>query len=91
MEAAQVKGEDPARPDQVWIGGFQLTRDAQYQPPADGQAERAWHVGVDVADLEAAAKAMAAYPQVRLWDDTPEHKYWFALPDGLIIELVNRP
>ena len=90
MEITQARGADPTRPDEVWIGGFQLTRDTRYQPPRDGQAERAWHVAVDVPDLDTAARAMSTYPQVRLWDGKPEHQYWFLLPDGLIIELVNR-
>lgn len=90
MEITEVQGADSALPDQVWLGGFQLTRDTQYQPPLNGQPERVWHVCIDVDNLDSTAKAMLDYPQVRQWDDKPEHKYWFALPDGLIIELVNR-
>lgn len=89
MKKTESRGADPARPDQVWVGGFQLTRDIDYRPMLD-QPERIWHVSIDVADLATTAKAISAYPQVRPYSDNPEQKYWFVLPDGLIIELVNR-
>ena len=90
MEITETQGDDLARPAQVWLGGFQLTRDTQIAPTKDTQPERVWHVSIDVADCDATAKKMLAYPNVRQWNDRPEQQYWLVLPDGLIIELVDR-
>ena len=89
MEITDSRG-DPEHPDQVWLGGFQLTRDLQFSPTKDSHLERAWHVSIDVDDKDAVASAMLNYPDVRQWNDNPDQKYWLVLPDGLIIELVNR-
>jgi len=90
MQITETQGDDPSRPEQVWLGGFQLTRSGQITPKQDTHSERIWHVSIDVADRDAAANAMLDYPGVKRWKDKPEQQYWLVLPDGLIIELVDR-
>ena len=90
MEITETQGDVPARPAQVWMGGFQLTRDTQIAPTKDTQPERIWHVGIDVADPDTTAKKMLAYSGVRRWNNKQEQQYWLVLPDGMIIELVDR-
>lgn len=88
MEETEVQG-DASRPAQVWIGGVQLTRDENYAPRPQAE-ERVWHIGIDVRNLEATAKTVAAYPGVEPFSTDPGHKYWFLLPEGLVVELVER-
>lgn len=88
MKTTEIQG-GTARPDQVWIGGVQLTRDESYAPRPQAE-ERVWHIGVAVRDVEKAAKTVAAYPGVAPFSTDPGQQYWFLLPEGLVIELVER-
>lgn len=89
LKITEVQGANPDRPDQVWIGGFQLTRDDAYVPRPFTQ-ERMWHIGVDVADLDETLARALTDSRVTPFSDDPAQKYWLTLPDGLVIELVNR-
>lgn len=69
-------------PKQVWtIGGLQLISD----PNFEGSEGRIAHLGILTEDLE------AAFEEVYQWNVTqmPKGKHWFALPDGLTIELLQ--
>ena len=88
MRETEVQGE-AERPRQVWVGGMQLTRDSEYAPRPQAE-ERVWHIGVNVRNIEAADRDVAAYPGVKRFGDDPGQKYWFILPEGLVMELVQR-
>ena len=88
MAETETQGE-ASRPAQVWIGGVQLTRDENYAPRPQAE-ERVWHIGIDVRNLEETAKTVAAYPGVAPFSTDPGQKYWFLLPEGLVMELVER-
>ena len=88
MKETEVQG-DADWPKQVWVGGVQLTRDSGYTPRPQAE-ERVWHIGVNVRDIETAAKDVAAYPGVTRFSDAPGQEYWYVLPEGLVMELVSR-
>lgn len=88
MEITEVQG-DAARPAQVWIGGIQLTRDDAFAPRPNAE-ERAWHIGIHIADIDAALSRVKAYHRVKAYSDDANQQNWFILPDGLVIELVNK-
>jgi catechol 2,3-dioxygenase-like lactoylglutathione lyase family enzyme len=81
MSVQSVDG--PAdHPKQVWtIGGLQLVSDPNFAGPEG----RLVHIGIMTEDLE------AALDEVYKWGvtQTPQGRNWFALPDGLIIELLQ--
>jgi catechol 2,3-dioxygenase-like lactoylglutathione lyase family enzyme len=69
-------------PKQVWtIGGLQLVSD----PSFEGPEGRIAHLGIMTEDLESTLE------EVYKWDVTqmPQGRNWVALPDGLIIELLQ--
>jgi hypothetical protein len=69
-------------PKQVWtVGGLQLVSDPNFKGPEG----RITHLGIMTEDLE------ASLAEVYKWDVTqmPQGRHWFALPDGLIIELLQ--
>jgi catechol 2,3-dioxygenase-like lactoylglutathione lyase family enzyme len=69
-------------PKQVWtIGGLQLVSDPDFKGPEG----RIAHLGIMTEDVEAALE------DVYKWDVTqmPQGRHWFALPDGLVIELLQ--
>ena len=69
-------------PKQVWtIGGLQLVSD----PSFEGPEGRIAHLGIMTEDVEAAIE------EVNKWHLTqmPQGRNWFALPDGLIIEVLQ--
>jgi len=69
-------------PKQVWtIGGLQLVSDPNFEGPEG----RVAHLGIMAEDLEGALE------EVYKWSVTqmPQGRHWFALPDGLIIELLQ--
>ena len=69
-------------PKQVWtIGGLQLVSDPNFEGPEG----RVAHLGIMTEDLEASIE------EVNKWDVTqmPQGRNWLALPDGLIIELLQ--
>jgi hypothetical protein len=70
------------RPEQVWtLGGLQLVSD----PGFEGPEGRIAHLGIMTEDLESTLK------EVYTWDVTqmPQGRHWVALPDGLVIELLQ--
>ena len=69
-------------PKQVWtIGGLQLVSDPNFEGPEG----RIAHLGIMTEDLEAALE------EVYKWNVTQmsQGRHWFALPDGLTIELLQ--
>lgn len=81
MPVRQVAGP-PDDPLQVWtVGGVQLVADKSFEGPEG----RMVHLGIRTDDLEAALE------QVYRWGVTelPQGHNWFALPDGLAIELMQ--
>jgi catechol 2,3-dioxygenase-like lactoylglutathione lyase family enzyme len=81
MDVRAVDG-DPAAPKQVWtVGGVQLIADGAFEGPEG----RLGHLGIMTEDLD------AAIVSVERWDvrSLPQGRGWYALPDGLCIELIQ--
>jgi catechol 2,3-dioxygenase-like lactoylglutathione lyase family enzyme len=81
MSLRSVDGPED-HPKQVWtIGGLQLVSDPNFEGPEG----RVAHLGIMTEDVEAAIE------EVNKWHLTqmPQGRNWFALPDGLIIELMQ--
>jgi predicted enzyme related to lactoylglutathione lyase len=81
MSIRSVHGPED-QPTQVWtIGGIQLVSD----PGFEGPEGRITHLGIMTEDLEASLE------EVYKWNVTqmPQGRNWFALPDGLSIELMQ--
>jgi catechol 2,3-dioxygenase-like lactoylglutathione lyase family enzyme len=71
-------------PIQVWlVGGVQLVADKSFQGPEGRMA----HLGIMTEDLEAALEEVYKWGVTEL----PKGRNWFALPDGLCIELMQAP
>jgi catechol 2,3-dioxygenase-like lactoylglutathione lyase family enzyme len=69
-------------PKQVWLrGGIQLVSDPGFEGPEGRMA----HLGIMCEDLEAAIEAVKRWPATQM----PQGRNWFALPDGLVIELMQ--
>lgn len=69
-------------PKQVWIiGGLQLISD----PGFDGPEGRIAHLGIMTEDPDAALREVHAWGATQM----PQGRNWFALPDGLSIELLQ--
>jgi len=69
-------------PEQVWtLGGLQLVSDPDFAGPEG----RIAHLGIMTEDLEASLE------EVYKWDviQMPQGRHWFALPDGLTVELLQ--
>ncbi|MCR0984958.1 VOC family protein [Roseomonas populi] len=81
MEIRDVDG-DLASPRQVWLrGGPQLVADPEFKGPEG----RFYHLGVMTADLEASIAAAQGWGVREL----PQGRNWLALPDGLVVELLQ--
>jgi catechol 2,3-dioxygenase-like lactoylglutathione lyase family enzyme len=81
MSLREVDGPED-HPKQVWtVGGLQLVSD----PGFEGPEGRIAHLGIMTEDLEASLE------EVYKWGVTqmPQGRNWFALPDGLVIELIQ--
>ncbi len=81
MSIRSVDGPED-HPKQVWTqGGLQLVSD----PGFEGPEGRFAHLGIMTEDLEASIE------EVYKWNVTqmPQGRNWFALPDGLVIELLQ--
>jgi len=81
MPVRNIQG-DESDPKQVWtIGGMQFVAAKDFQGPEGRMA----HLGIVTEDLEAALE------QVYQWGaiEQPQGHNWFALPDGLVIELMQ--
>src|SRR4030042_5237041 len=81
MPVQRVQGGED-KPAQVWmVGGAQLVSDKGF----DGPEGRMAHLGLMTEDLE------AALDEIYKWGVTemPQGRNWFALPDGLVIELMQ--
>ena len=81
MTVRRVKGSAEA-PEQVWtIGGIQLVADPGFKGPEG----RLGHLGVMAEDVEAVLTEAANWGVQQL----PQGRNWFALPDGLRIEVLQ--
>jgi catechol 2,3-dioxygenase-like lactoylglutathione lyase family enzyme len=81
MPIRKIDGPEGA-PRQVWtVGGVQLIAD----PAFEGPEGRCAHLGIMTEDLEAALREVAGWGVTTL----PQGRNWFALPDGLAIELIQ--
>ena len=81
MTLRSVEGSTD-QPKQVWtIGGLQLVSDPNFEGPEG----RVAHLGIMTEDVGAALE------EVYKWNVTqmPQGRHWFALPDGLVIELLQ--
>lgn len=72
-------------PEQVWIGGVQLTSTPNFEG-GDYTNERAWHIGIFTEDLEESLNEVYSFVGVK---EMPQGRNWFSLPDGLSIELMQ--
>ncbi len=72
-------------PEQVWVGGMQLTTSPDYKS-ADHTNERVWHIGIFTEDLEEALNEVYSFEGVK---ELPQGRNWFSLPDGLSVELMQ--
>jgi catechol 2,3-dioxygenase-like lactoylglutathione lyase family enzyme len=81
MSIRSVEGlEDD--PKQVWFfGGVQLVSD----PDFEGPEGRSAHLGIMTEDLEASIEEVSGWAVTQM----PQGRNWFALPDGLVIELMQ--
>lgn len=81
MPVKEIKG--PAdNPQQAWTtGGIQLISEPSYE----GGEGRIGHLGIMTDDLEAALQEAYSRGVVQ----QPQGRNWFALPDGLVIELIQ--
>lgn len=81
MTVCRVDG--PAEnPKQVWtVGGLQLQSDPAFRGPEGRLA----HLGVMTENLEAALREAQSWGVAAL----PQGKNWLALPDGLVVELMQ--
>lgn len=81
MTIRSVDGAADA-PNQVWtVGGMQLISDPDFKGPEGRLA----HLGIMTEDLEEALEL--AYS--RGVTELPQGRNWFAIPDGLCIELMQ--
>ena len=81
MTLRSVDGPED-HPKQVWtIGGLQLVSDPNFEGPEG----RIAHLGIMTEDLESTLE------EIYKWDVTqmPQGRHWVALPDGLVIELLQ--
>jgi catechol 2,3-dioxygenase-like lactoylglutathione lyase family enzyme len=81
MSIRSLEGPED-QPKQVWLlGGIQLVSDPGFEGPEGRMA----HLGIMTEDLE------ASLTEVYKWNVTPlpQGRNWFALPDGLAIELMQ--
>jgi catechol 2,3-dioxygenase-like lactoylglutathione lyase family enzyme len=81
MSIRSIDGPED-HPKQVWLlDGVQLVSD----PGFEGPEGRSAHLGIMTEDLEASIE------EVNQWNVTrmPQGRNWFALPDGLVIELIQ--
>ena len=81
MPVEKVDGA-PDEPRQVWTaGGVQLMS----EPSFGGPEGRLAHLGIAISDLE------GTLLRVQAWgvNELPQGRNWFALPDGLSIELIQ--
>ena len=79
LRSVQGEREDPK---QVWtVGGVQLVSDKSFEGPEG----RMVHLGIMTDDLEAALEEVYKWGVTEL----PNGHNWFALPDGLCIELMQ--
>jgi catechol 2,3-dioxygenase-like lactoylglutathione lyase family enzyme len=84
MPIRNVQGPEDD-PIQLWvIGGVQLVSDKQFAGPEG----RMVHLGIMTEDLEAALDEVYKFEGVT---QLPNGRNWFALPDGLAIELMQAP
>ena len=82
LRSVQGEKEDPK---QVWtVGGVQLVSDKSFEGPEG----RMVHLGIMTDDLEAALDEVYKFPGVT---QLPNGRNWFALPDGLQVELMQAP
>lgn len=86
LTAPEEAIDDPLSADQVWIGGVQLQKDPSARS-ADLSVERLNHIGIDVADVDAALERAYAYDGVVQAPGKPHN--WMVLPDGTMLEICQ--
>ena len=84
MDIRQLNGTRE-NPEQVWIGGMQLTSAPNFEG-GDYTNERAWHIGIFTENLEESLREVYSFEGVK---EMPHGRNWFSLPDGLSIELMQ--
>jgi catechol 2,3-dioxygenase-like lactoylglutathione lyase family enzyme len=81
MSVRSIEGPED-HPKQVWFfGGVQLVSD----PGFEGPEGRSAHLGIMTEDLEASIEAVNRWAVTQM----PQGRNWVALPDGLVIELMQ--
>lgn len=72
---------------EVWLGGIQLQHDPDYNPDTEfpGQVS---HIAIAVSDLEFMIQQVYQNDMAKQYGDK---RNWFILPEGPIIELLERP
>lgn len=82
MPVRNIQGSEEA-PTQVWtVGGVQLVSDKSFEGPEG----RMVHLGIMTEDLDAALEEVYQWEGVT---ELPQGHNWFALPDGLQVELMQ--
>ncbi len=85
MDVREIDGPIDA-PRQYWtVGGMQLMSTPGFEAPPSNDAGWLAHLGIMVADLD------AALAEAQHWGVTPlpQGRNWLQLPDGLAIELIQ--
>lgn len=75
---------DESNPEQIWLGGIQLTADKNFENAKE--QELVWHLGLFTENLEIALGKIYTYENVI---EMPQGRNWFKLPNGLVIELMQ--
>jgi catechol 2,3-dioxygenase-like lactoylglutathione lyase family enzyme len=82
MSVDRIRGSEAEPPRQIWtIGGLQLIADPDFAEPEGRLA----HLGVMAEDMEAVIREAHKWGVTEL----PQGPNWFALPDGLNIEILQ--
>lgn len=80
MKVTLQMGKAPNR--KIWLGGIQLNEDTNF----DGPEGRSDHVGILVDSIDEIVKKAQKY-NVKIM---PQGANWIQLPEGLVIELVEK-
>lgn len=84
MDIRGIHG-DESNPEQIWLGGIQLTLDENIDK-SKCKEEKVWHLGLFTENLSIALDKVYSYEQIK---EMPQGRNWFMLPNGLVIELMQ--
>lgn len=87
MAVTETQCDEDGTVRQVWVGGMQLQRDEEYDPAAHANGQMT-HIGIDVDDADALLDKVYACDGI---EQHGQNRFWFALPEGPVLELVVRP